>query len=130
LGLAFYENKRYTVLFVDGNHENFDALAQYPITEWNGGKVQIIRENVIHLMRGQVYNIDGKSFFTFGGGVSIDKASRIPYISWWEQEEPSFSEINEALDNLERCNYKVDYVITHAAPQTIMRNELCQLIYV
>lgn len=56
----------FTILFVSGNHENYELLAQYPITEWNGGKVQMIRPNVIHLMRGQVYSIDGSSFFTMG----------------------------------------------------------------
>lgn len=76
--LEFYEEKKYMVLFVDGNHENFDALNKYPISEWNGGKVHKIRDNIFHLMRGQVFEIDSKKFFTFGGGVSIDKAMRMP----------------------------------------------------
>lgn len=29
----------FTVLFVDGNHENFDALNEYPIEQWRGGTV-------------------------------------------------------------------------------------------
>lgn len=29
----------FTVLFVDGNHENFDALNEYPVEQWHGGKV-------------------------------------------------------------------------------------------
>lgn len=33
----------FTVLFVDGNHENFDALSEYPVEQWNGGKVHRIR---------------------------------------------------------------------------------------
>lgn len=125
--LEFYEEKKYMVLFVDGNHENFDALNKYPISEWNGGKVHKIRDNIFHLMRGQVFEIDSKKFFTFGGGVSIDKAMRMPYVSWWPQEEASYEEINEALDNLEKHKNKVDYVITHAAPESIVRNELCQI---
>lgn len=122
--LDFYEEKKYTILWVDGNHENFDALSKYPVTMWNGGKVQIIRDNIIHLMRGQVYNIDGKTFFTFGGGISIDKHRRVPYVSWWPQEQPNHEEIEEALTNLEKYNNKVDYIVTHACPETIMRNEL------
>ena len=43
----------FTVLFVDGNHENFDALNEYPVEQWHGGKVHKIRPHVIHLMRGQ-----------------------------------------------------------------------------
>ena len=52
------ECKSYTTLFVDGNHENFDRLSDYPIDTWNGGKVHKIRPSVIHLMRGQIFEID------------------------------------------------------------------------
>lgn len=125
--LKFYEEKKYTVLFVDGNHENFNLINSYPVSKWNGGKIHKIRDNVFHLMRGQIYEIDGKSIFTFGGGLSIDKIYRTPYISWWPEEWPSYDEINEALDNLRNHDNKVDYIITHAAPQTVMRNELCRI---
>jgi metallophosphoesterase superfamily enzyme len=37
--LKWLDNKKFTTLFIDGNHENFDLLNEYPITEWNGGKV-------------------------------------------------------------------------------------------
>ena len=53
----------YTVLFIDGNHENFNMLKSYPIEAWNGGKAQFIRKNVIHLMRGELYGIEGKNTF-------------------------------------------------------------------
>ena len=125
--IDFWENKPYTVLWVDGNHENFDLINTYPVEEWNGGKVHFIRPTVIHLMRGQVYIIDGKKIFTFGGGLSIDKAKRQAYVSWWPQEETSYAECNEALMNLDRYGNKVDYIITHACPQSIMRNELCKI---
>jgi hypothetical protein len=55
------------VLFVDGTHENFDLLNAMAKESWNGGKVHIVSENILHLMRGQVFNINGKLFFTFGG---------------------------------------------------------------
>ena len=51
------ENLPFTTLFISGNHENFDLLKKYPIEEWNGGKVQRIRPHVIHLMRGQVFDL-------------------------------------------------------------------------
>lgn len=50
----------FTALFVDGNHENFDLLDGYPVSQWNGGKVHFIRPDIIHLMRGQVYTIGGQ----------------------------------------------------------------------
>ena len=43
----------FTVLFVDGNHENYDALNEYPVEQWHGGAVHRIRPHVLHLMRGQ-----------------------------------------------------------------------------
>ena len=70
--LGILENRSYTTLFIDGNHENFDRLAAYPVKEWNGGLVHEIRPHVLHLMRAQIYTIEGKTFFTFGGAASHD----------------------------------------------------------
>lgn len=109
-----------TILFVDGNHENFDALQQYPITTWNGGRVQYIRDNIIHLMRGEVYTIEGKKYFTFGGGTSIDRMYRTEGVSWWPQEIPSQEEFNNGIETLEKNDWKVDYVITHSAPSNVV----------
>ena len=70
--LDWFEGRSYTLLFVDGNHENFDRLNGYPVKEWCGGKVHELRPHVLHLMRGQVFEIDGKKIFTFGGASSHD----------------------------------------------------------
>ena len=66
------ESLPFTLLFVDGNHENFDRLNRMPVELWHGGKVHRIRPSVIHLMRGQVFELEGKRIFTFGGGKSQD----------------------------------------------------------
>ena len=120
----FYDEQPYTTLFIDGNHENFDLLNQYPVENWNGGKVHLITDKIIHLMRGQVFTIAGKSIFTFGGGLSIDKIYRTCGINWWPQEEPSERECREAIDNLESHDFGIDYIVTHAAPESIVRNEI------
>lgn len=112
-------DKPYTTLFVDGNHENTDLLSKYPIEEWNGGKVQFIQPSVIHLMRGQMYTIDNKKIFTMGGGTSIDRWRRKEGVSWWPQEIPSDDELKEGIDNLDKNNWKVDYIVTHEAPNSI-----------
>lgn len=49
--------KNFTTLFIDGNHENFSLLNAYQVEGWNGGKVHRISDSIIHLMRGQVFNI-------------------------------------------------------------------------
>ncbi len=109
-----YSDLPFSVLFVDGNHENFDLLNAYPIEMWKGGKVHRIKPDIIHLMRGQVFEIEGKTFFTFGGATSKDKAKRLSNdLGWWEQECPTYEEYDEGVANLKRYNYKVDYVITH-----------------
>ena len=120
------EEKPYTICWVDGNHENFDLINQYPIEMWNGGKVHVIRRNkqyspkIIHLMRGQVFNIYGYKFFTFGGAYSVDKYMRTPGLSWWEQEIPTNDEMEEGIRNLEANNNEVDYILTYAAPVDTM----------
>lgn len=135
--MDWLEDKSFTTLFVDGNHENFDRLNSYPVEEWNGGKVHRIRKSVIHLMRGQVFKLEGKTFFTFGGASSHDidggildindpdyhkkrkKLDRewIPYrinhISWWERELPNEEEMAEGVHNLEIHGNNVDYIVTH-----------------
>jgi hypothetical protein len=64
-------------------------------------------------MRGQVYNINGLKFFTMGGATSIDKLHRVEGKSWWKQEIPTNKEFQEGLDNLDKHNWNVDYVISH-----------------
>ena len=63
------EKLKFNILFVDGNHENFPLLFSYPEELWNGGRIHRIRKNVIHLMRGQVFEIQGKRIFTMGGAI-------------------------------------------------------------
>ena len=139
--LDWLEDKPFTTLFVDGNHENFDRLYAMPVSEQHGGKVHFIRPSVIHLMRGQVFNINGKTFWTFGGASSHDirdgilekdnprikewnknpfKMFRVNHESWWKEELPSEEEMSEGIQNLEKHNNKVDFIITHCAPTSSM----------
>ncbi len=115
------EEKPYTILFVDGNHENFDRINhEFPTESWKGGRIHRIRKNVIHLMRGHVFDIDGKKIFTMGGGYSRDKASRTEGFSWWPEEMPSNAEYRQATASLKECDNKVDLIITHTAPQKLI----------
>ena len=135
-----------TFLFADGNHENFDRLnSEFPVVDFHGGKAHKIRENIYHLMRGYVYELEGKTFFVFGGARShdiqdgiIDPAEypslkeavkdynfrtlhlgemlRIKGLSWWKQELPTQEEMDRGIENLKRYDFKVDYVISHCCP--------------
>lgn len=119
--LDYLETKPYTICFCDGNHENFSAIYAYPKEFWNGGYVHRIRKNILHLMRGQVFEIDGKKVFTMGGAYSIDRYVRKLNLSYWEEEIPSNEEYREATQNLREHNDEVDIVITHTAPREIIR---------
>ena len=125
--LNWLGKKNYVTLWVDGNHENHSMLDKMKVSEWNGGKVHFINDSVIHLMRGQVYNINGIKIFTFGGADSIDKGHRIEGKSWWRREMPSNTEYEEGLDNLEKCNFQVDVVISHDCSQRVFEKLMAGL---
>jgi hypothetical protein len=114
--IELLDKRKFTTLFICGNHENFDLLYKYPLEDWNGGKIRRVAHNVLHLARGQVFNINGNKIFTFGGANSVDKVYRRLGTSWWPEEIPSYKEIEEGLTNLERVSNTVDYVFTHTSP--------------
>lgn len=139
--LDWLEDKPFTTLFVDGNHSNFDRLYAMPVSEWRGGKVHFIRPSVIHLMRGQIFNIEDKTFWTFGGASSHDisdgileiddprvrkwrydneKMYRINHVSWWKEELPSEEEMEEGRKNLENIDNKVDFIVSHCGATSSM----------
>lgn len=118
--LAKLTAEPFTIAFVDGNHEDFNLLYTYPVINWNGGKVHKIANNIYHLMRGQRFVIEGKSFFAMGGAYSIDKAMRVEGRSWWKQELPNNMEYEISEETLKSCSYKVDYVLTHTVPQSVI----------
>ena len=141
--------KDFTLCFVDGNHENYDRLYsdEFPIVDFHGGKAQKIRDNIFHLMRGYVFEFEGKKFFCMGGASSHDisdgilnvsdfddedefyktarkwdkqgKEFRINHLSWWKNEIPSREEMDLGEVILTKNNYEVDYVITHCLPQSV-----------
>jgi hypothetical protein len=118
------ELKPWTTLFVDGNHENFDMLEAYPISEMFGGKVSKLTQSIIWLKRGEVYNIGNRKIFTFGGAMSRDKQNRVPGKSWWFQEIPNMKDVENAEKNLDKHNWEIDIVVSHTAPYYELRTFL------
>ena len=145
--LDWLNDKPFTTLFVDGNHDGFDLLYTYPIVDFHGGKAHKIRDNIYHLMRGYVFDICDKKFFAFGGASSHDiqdgilnpgdfvdmddfrdtyrrwqkhgKMFRVKGFSWWEQEMPNDEELERGRQSLKAVNNEVDFVISHCAPQEV-----------
>ena len=137
--LDWLEDKSFTTVFVDGNHECFPRLYSYPVSEWNGSKVHVIRPHVLHLMRGELFTIEDKKFFAFGGASShdihdgildyddtdwrekakkLDKQGKYMYrikgLSWWEEEMPTDQEMRYGLKTLKENNNVVDYILSHS----------------
>ncbi|MDA3051929.1 metallophosphoesterase [Campylobacter sp. JMF_01 NE2] len=118
--LKYFNERKFTTLFIDGNHENFDRLNAYEISEFAGDKVHKISQSVYHLMRGQVYEIAGRKIFTMGGALSIDRDMRELGVSWWEGEMISQADICEANANLAKHGFNVDIIITHTCPRFVI----------
>lgn len=114
--LKYVADKNWTTLVIDGNHENFELLNKIPETDMFGDKVGVVYDGIYHLKRGRVYEIDGFKCFTCGGAASVDKRLRTPGLDWWNEEIPSMKEMNLAFKNLEKHDWKTDYVFSHAAP--------------
>lgn len=122
--LDWFESKPWTTCFVDGNHENHHLLAGLPVREWNDGLVHEVRPHVLHLMRGEVFDIAGTTVLTMGGAASHDKQWRQEGKTWWPEEMPNESEMEHCHASLDRVGWKVDYVVTHEAPVDLA-DELC-----
>ena len=147
--LDWLNDKSFTLLWCDGNHENFARLYndEFPIVDLYSGKAQQIRPSIYRLLRGEVYEIQGKKFFTFGGAQSHDiddgildpddyddplefqsvyrwwrmegRMFRVKDVSWWPEELPSEAEMEKGRKALEAVNYEVDYVVTHCLPHDV-----------
>lgn len=145
--LDWLQAQPFTTVFVDGNHENHFRLQSFPVVKWSGGLSHRIRDNVFHLQRGEIFTIEGHTFWAFGGASSHDmpdgafdatqyenpaveykrwikdgKMFRVKNLSWWEQELPSDEEMEHGRATLAAHNNKVDFILSHAAPGFLVRN--------
>ena len=104
---------RYQLLFCEGTHDNLDLLAQYPQVEFAGGSARHLGGNLYYLQRGQIYLLQNKRIFVFGGGETSDLDGRQQGVNWWEQEMPDEAQLQQTRQRLAECDYTFDYAITH-----------------
>ncbi len=131
--LKWLENKSFTTLFIDGNHENFQSLHHdFEVVNFHGGKAHRIRDSIYHLMRGEIFHLPTNQndspeafyrIFVMGGASSHDKEYRKEGKSWWPEELPSEAEYENGRGNLENVGYAVDFVFTHCCP-TFLQNQI------
>lgn len=123
LGLTFgdtEENRLFTEWFlsldkpmalVEGNHENHAFINSFPTDTWCGGEVHRLSNTLVHLKRGNIYTINGNTFFVMGGCESSPRWKEIGL--WYDGENPTTDEVKHGYENLKKHNNTVDYVLTH-----------------
>lgn len=118
--LAWLARRRYKILFLDGCHDNYDLLREYPVEEFCGGRARHIAGNLYQVVRGSVLEIEGKTLLCFGGGESFDKEELEEGLNWWRAELPTSDELDWCEENLAARGDRVDYVLTHDAPAGLL----------
>ena len=119
----FFLSIKKNIAIVDGNHENFEFIKSFPEEDWCGGRVNRLTPHIVRLQRGNVFEIEGKSFFVFGGCKSGKR--------WHEMglyhpgDEPTESEIRLAYENLKKHNFAFDYILTHKYEETPPHGTFC-----
>ncbi len=115
--------KKFTFAFIDGNHDNHNLIWALPQEEKWGGKVHVdhrAQGDIFYLKRGEIYTINQKKILAVGGALSVDRHLRTEHIDYWSTEMLSKADENNTLDNLDKNNWKVDYVLTHTLPDSII----------
>lgn len=87
-----------------GNHDDYDYIQSNIIPHYLGDYGSyLLGSNFL--------------FYYVRGALSIDKNYRIPNISWWEQEELSYSDGFNVIDDYTKMKPKI--MITHTLPDII-----------
>lgn len=127
--LKWLEEKPYNIIVVKGNHENHERLLsdEFPTVNFNGAKAKQIRRNIFVIEHGEIFVLDGKSFFCMGGAMSVDKETRRNRIDWWQEEQPNYNDFLSGKYNLLTYGNRVNYIVSHSCPGVIydkfLRNE-------
>ena len=118
--LEILGEKNFTIAFVDGNHENFNLIKEMEeVVEWNGGHAGLLPGGIIHLMRGEIYNINNKRIGVCGGANSVDLWHRTEGKSWWKEEEITEIDIANLLVKTSTNNH-LDIMLSHDCPADLV----------
>lgn len=128
------EDAGISLIFCDGNHENFDSLLSLPVSE---DGFRYVRKNIAHAPRGHIWQLSGVTFMAMGGAHSIDGPNGIwtqyrgpvsaagvmeddfDMGSWWPQETITLPEAYDARHAalLHRKEVgEIDVLIAHDCP--------------
>jgi len=135
VGINYYGKKDYNLkkklsklpieLFcIKGNHEKYAGdIKSYKLVDYMGGKAWIEEEfpNLVFAKDGEIYefkiNGEKRTAIAIGGAYSVDKYYRLAYgMKYFKNEQPSEETKRFVEEQLEKVNWEVDYVLSHAAP--------------
>ncbi len=111
--LKWLKRRKYTILFLDGVHENYNLLDAVEETEYGGAPAGKLADNIFHLLRGEIYKIEGKTVFAFGGG-DAENEWEFRTDTHSEREMPSGDDMSRGYENLAALGNKVDIMATHS----------------
>ena len=94
--------------FVDGNHENHDAL------EHGASDPVEVLPGVRWLPRGARFVLGSTLCMSMGGGISIDRKRRTDGLDYWWRESIGEADVHRAL-----ADGGVDLMLTHDAPSSV-----------
>jgi len=96
--------------FVDGNHEDHDALDAIGGLGDDGW----VSRNIRHLYRGERWSWNSKEWVAIGGGASVDRAQRTEGKDWFPQEMLSPSQVEDITRG-----GPADVVVAHDCPSSV-----------
>ena len=99
-----------TFVWIDGNHENHEALRELTAGALAPDGFVDVRPHVRYAPRGHRWTWRGRRFGALGGAFSVDWRLRTPGRSWWAEEVPTPSDVDRLGDE------PLDVLVTHDAP--------------
>lgn len=83
---AALEEHDMILAWVDGNHEDFDRIAELHDPRAEHPFPGKVTDRIWHLPRGYRWQWHGKTWMSLGGASSVDRQHRMPYRDWWPGE--------------------------------------------
>ena len=109
----WHESKPYTTFAVRGNHDSTTIIKSLPLVQKFGGLAYEVSPHVYYAKSGEIYNICGYKCLVINGAVSMDAARRREGYDWWADEGISKEDLDNAYKNLEKVDFKVDFIFSH-----------------
>ena len=110
------KNPKTEIYWIDGNHENHEIIQQMVKEHGRKNPIQIKEfENgkVYYMPRCSTMELNGINCLFIGGACSIDKETRVEGISWWRDEELSYT------DYLNLPEEEIEVVFSHTIPSCV-----------